>query len=184
MAQHTGLLLNYLIVSVQTLNRFLFSRMERTLITAAVTEHTQVLAKKVREKKAEIGLAFDGDGDRMVAVDELGNLLTGDQILSICSRLMKQKGTLKNNRVVTTVMSNIGLKIVLNDMGVKHITTQVGDRYVLEKMISDGAVLGGEDSGHMLFLDHHTTGDGILTALKLIEAMKKESRPLSVLNRK
>ena len=81
-------------------------------------------------------------------------------------------------------MSNIGLKIVLNDMGVKHITTQVGDRYVLEKMISDGAVLGGEDSGHMLFLDHHTTGDGILTALKLIEAMKKESRPLSVLNRK
>ena len=148
------------------------------------SEHTQVLAKKVREKKAEIGLAFDGDGDRMVAVDELGNLLTGDQILSICSRLMKQKGTLKNNRVVTTVMSNIGLKIVLKDMGVKHITTQVGDRYVLEKMISDGAVLGGEDSGHMLFLDHHTTGDGILTALKLIEAMKKESRPLSVLNRK
>lgn len=148
------------------------------------SEHTQVLAKKVREKKAEIGLAFDGDGDRMVAVDELGNLLTGDQILFICSGLMKQKGTLENNRVVTTVMSNIGLKIALKEMGVKHITTQVGDRYVLEKMISDGAVLGGEDSGHMIFLDHHTTGDGILTALKLLEAMKKESRPLSVLNRK
>lgn len=148
------------------------------------SEHTQVLARKVREKKADIGLAFDGDGDRMVAVDELGNLLTGDQILSICSRLMKQKGTLKNNRVVTTVMSNIGLEIALKEMGIKHVTTRVGDRYVLEKMISDGAVLGGEDSGHMIFLDHHTTGDGILTALKLIEAMEKEVRPLSVLNRK
>lgn len=148
------------------------------------SEHTQVLVKKVREKKADIGLAFDGDGDRMVAVDELGNLLTGDQILSICSSLMKQKGTLKNNRVVTTVMSNIGLEIALKEMGIKHVTTRVGDRYVLEKMISDGAVLGGEDSGHMIFLDHHTTGDGILTALKLIEAMEKEVRPLSVLNRK
>jgi len=148
------------------------------------SEHTQVLAKIVRKKKADIGLAFDGDGDRMVAVDELGNLLTGDQILFICSRHMKQKGTLKNNRVVTTVMSNIGLEIALKETGIKHVTTRVGDRYVLEKMISDGSVLGGEDSGHMIFLDHHTTGDGILTALKLIEAMNKEVRPLSVLNRK
>lgn len=148
------------------------------------SEHTKVLVKIVREKKADIGFAFDGDGDRMVAVDELGNRLTGDQILFICSRLMKQKDTLKNNRVVTTVMSNIGLEIALKSMGVKHVTTRVGDRYVFEKMISDGAVLGGEDSGHMIFLDHHTTGDGILTALKLIEAMKKEGRPLSVLNRK
>jgi len=148
------------------------------------SEHTEVLAKKVVEKKADVGLAFDGDGDRMVAVDELGNRLTGDQILAICSRLMIQKGSLKNNRVVTTVMSNIGLKIALKEMGIKHIITQVGDRYVLEKMISNGAVLGGEDSGHMIFLDHHTTGDGILTGLKLIEAMKKESKPLSVLNRR
>ena len=148
------------------------------------SEHTQALAKRVKEKKADIGFAFDGDGDRMVAVDELGNLLTGDQILSICSRLMKQINTLKNNRVVTTVMSNIGLKIALKEMGIKQITTRVGDRYVLKKMISSGAVLGGEDSGHMIFLDHHTTGDGILTALKLIEAMKRESKPLSVLNSK
>ncbi|MFQ5486801.1 MAG: phosphoglucosamine mutase, partial [Desulfobacterales bacterium] len=148
------------------------------------SEHTEVLAEKVIEKRADVGLAFDGDGDRMVAVDELGNRLTGDQILAICSRLMIQKGSLKNNRVVTTVMSNIGLKIALKEMGVKHITTKVGDRYVLDKMISNGAVLGGEDSGHMIFLDHHTTGDGILTGLKLIEAMKEESKPLSVLNKR
>ena len=145
------------------------------------SENTSELIKIVLEKRADIGLAFDGDGDRLIAVDEKGNIITGDQILAICAKNMKKKDQLKNNTVVSTVMSNMGLGIALEDMGIKHIKAKVGDRYVLESMIHSGAVLGGEDSGHMIFLDHQTTGDGILTALKLIEAIKDESKPLSEL---
>ena len=94
---------------------------------------------------------------------------------------MKQKGLLIGNRVVSTIMSNIGLGQTLKEMGITHLTSKVGDRYVMEKMVSSGAILGGEDSGHMIFLNHHTTGDGILAAIKLIEAMKEESKPLSEL---
>ncbi len=147
------------------------------------SQHTDTLIKKVKEKGADIGLAFDGDGDRLVAVDEKGNVITGDQILAVCAKTMKDKGLLKNNLVVSTVMSNMGLGIALKDMGIKNIIADVGDRYVLEKMIETGAVLGGEDSGHMIFLDRHTTGDGIFTGLRLIEAMKSESKPLSDLRR-
>lgn len=145
------------------------------------SQHPEALKKRVLEKKADIGLAFDGDGDRLIAVDETGNVATGDQILAVCAKFMKEKGLLKNRQVVSTVMSNMGLGIALNEIGIKHVRTKVGDRYVVEKMISSGAVLGGEDSGHMIFLNHQTTGDGILTAIKLIEVMKDTSKPLSEL---
>lgn len=145
------------------------------------SENTSELRKIVLKNNADIGLAFDGDGDRLIAVDEKGNIITGDQILAICAKSMKKKDQLKSNTVVSTVMSNMGLGIALEDMGIKHIKAKVGDRYVLESMIHSGAVLGGEDSGHMIFLDHQTTGDGILTALKLIEALKNDSKPLSEL---
>ncbi len=135
------------------------------------------------ENKAQIGLAFDGDGDRLIAVDEQGNVITGDQILVICAKVMKQKGLLKNDLVVSTVMSNIGFRLALKEMGIRHIMADVGDRYVMKEMLASGGVIGGEDSGHMIFLEHHTTGDGILTALKLIEAMKAEDKPLSELGK-
>lgn len=147
------------------------------------SQHPEILTKKVVEKRADIGLAFDGDGDRLIVIDEQGNVLTGDQILFICATAMKQKGVLKNNLVVSTIMSNIGLKLALKDTGVEHIAAAVGDRYVAEKMISSKAVLGGEESGHMIFLDHHTTGDGLLAAIRLIEAVKLESKPVSELGK-
>jgi phosphoglucosamine mutase len=135
----------------------------------------------VKGNRADIGLAFDGDGDRLVAVDEKGDVVSGDRIIVVCAKYLKQKERLKGNQVVTTVMSNLGLRLALKNMGIKHTVAKVGDRHVVEKMISLGAVLGGEDSGHVVFLDHHTTGDGILTALKLIEVMKTESKSLSEL---
>jgi phosphoglucosamine mutase len=147
------------------------------------SQYPEVLRKNVLNKGADIGLAFDGDGDRLVAIDETGGIATGDQIIAICARYMKQTGTLKGNCVVTTVMSNLGLRLSLKEMGITHIESRVGDRRVVEKMISSGAVLGGEDSGHMIFLDHHTTGDGILTALKLVEIIQAESKPLSELRK-
>jgi phosphoglucosamine mutase len=145
------------------------------------SEHPQALIKAVLERKADIGLAFDGDGDRLIAVDEKGRVVTGDRVLAICAKVFKKTGRLKNNLVVSTVMSNVGLRIALKEMGIRHLITKVGDRYVLAQMIVSGAVIGGEDSGHMIFLNHHTTGDGILTAIKLIEAMQTESKPLSEL---
>ena len=147
------------------------------------SQNPEMLRKTVMNKGADIGLAFDGDGDRLVAVDEAGGIATGDQIIAICARYMKKNNTLKGNCVVSTVMSNMGLRLSLKKMGIKHIQSNVGDRRVVEKMFSSGAVLGGEDSGHMIFLNHHTTGDGILTALKLIEIMQAESKPLSELRK-
>ena len=147
------------------------------------SEHPEDLIKKVVNNRADIGMAFDGDGDRLIAVDETGQILSGDHILAICAKAMKQNGALKNNIVVSTVMSNMGLGVALNKMGIKHATSQVGDRYVMQKMLASGAVLGGEDSGHMIFSDCHTTGDGILTALKLIEAMQSGKNTLSVLSK-
>ncbi len=145
------------------------------------SQHTETLSSKVIKDKADIGLAFDGDGDRLIAVDEKGNEIKGDQILAICSKFAKEKGKLDNALIVSTVMSNIGLSEAFKNMDIKHIKANVGDRYVLEKMISHKSVMGGEDSGHMIFLDHHTTGDGIFTALKLLEVMKETSKPLGEL---
>jgi phosphoglucosamine mutase len=145
------------------------------------SQHTQDLKKHVVESGADIGLAFDGDGDRLIAVDEKGREITGDQILIICGRMLKEQGRLKNDLLVSTVMSNLGLKIACEKYGFRHHASRVGDRYVLEDMLRLGSTLGGEDSGHMIFLDHHTTGDGILTAIQLITAMLRSGRPLSEL---
>lgn len=145
------------------------------------SQHPEALMEAVVNRKAHIGLAFDGDGDRLTAVDEKGALVSGDQLLAVCAKHLKQKGLLKNNLVVSTVMSNLGLGLALKDMGITHKMTDVGDRYVMEAMVASGAVLGGEDSGHMIFLDQHTTGDGILAALRLMEVMHTNSKPLSEL---
>ena len=145
------------------------------------SQHPGALARAVVAEKADAGLAFDGDADRLIAVDETGTVLSGDQLMAICARDMLSKGELKNAKVVTTVMSNIGFGLSLEAMGIEHLKAQVGDRYVMEKMRKTGAVLGGEDSGHMIFLNHHTTGDGMLAAIKLLEAMRAVGRPLSEL---
>lgn len=145
------------------------------------SQHPETLMEEVVKRKADVGFAFDGDGDRCIAVDEKGSVLTGDQIMAICAREMKKEGKLAHNLLVTTVMSNIGLGIALKEFGIEQLITQVGDRYVLEEMQANGALLGGEDSGHIIFLEHHTTGDGIITALQVLAAMKKTQKPLSEL---
>ncbi|NLA40201.1 MAG: phosphoglucosamine mutase [Smithella sp.] len=147
------------------------------------SQHTGILRRKVLECGAAIGLAFDGDGDRLIAVDEKGRKITGDQILVICANILKREGKLKNNLLVTTVMSNLGLTIACKKYGFKHHASKVGDRYVLEDMKRLDGVIGGEEAGHMIFLDHHTTGDGIIAALQLVAAMIKEGKPLSELAR-
>jgi phosphoglucosamine mutase len=145
------------------------------------SQETGDLRKRVVETGASIGLAFDGDGDRLIAVDEKGREITGDQILLICGLMLKEQGRLKNDLLVSTVMSNLGLLVACRKYRFRHHAAAVGDRYVLEDMQRLGSVLGGEDSGHLIFLDHHTTGDGILTAIQLLAAMVKSGRPLSEL---
>lgn len=145
------------------------------------SEHVSDLKNAVVENEAALGLAFDGDGDRVIAVDEKGNKVTADQIMIICALMLKEEGRLKNDLLVSTVMSNLGLSVACQKYGIKNHAAQVGDRYVLEDMQRLGAVLGGEQSGHVIFLDHHTTGDGILTALQLVAAMLKAGKPLSEL---
>jgi phosphoglucosamine mutase len=147
------------------------------------SQHTQDLKRRVVEVGANIGLAFDGDGDRLIAVDEKGQEVSGDQVLIICARKLKEKGRLKNDLLVSTVMSNLGLKVACKKYGIQHHATKVGDRYVLEDMVRMGAVIGGEEAGHMIFLEHHTTGDGVITAIQLIAAMVEEGKPLSELSR-
>lgn len=136
----------------------------------------------VLETKADIGLSFDGDADRLIAVDEKGNIIDGDHILAICGTYLKEQGKLKNNTVVGTVMTNIGLDVYLKNNGMKVVKTKVGDRYVLEEMMNNGYILGGEQSGHIIFLEHSTTGDGMLTALQLINVMKETGKKASELN--
>ncbi len=145
------------------------------------SEHLSSLKQKVLDAGADIGLAFDGDADRLIAIDEKGQAVAGDKILAICAKQMKIDGNLKNNRVVSTVMSNVGLKNVLATLDINHSITDVGDRCVLDEMRKSGAVVGGEDSGHMIFLDRHTSGDGLLTGLRLIEVMNKTGKKLSEL---
>lgn len=143
------------------------------------SQHTSDLKRKVVDSGAAVGLAFDGDGDRLIAVDEKGNEITGDQVLIICANMLKKDGKLKKDLLVTTVMSNLGLRMACKKYGFRHHASKVGDRYVLEDMLSMGAVIGGEEAGHMIFLDHHTTGDGIIAAMQLIAAMAREGKPLS-----
>jgi phosphoglucosamine mutase len=145
------------------------------------SQHTGDLRKAVVENGAAIGLAFDGDGDRLIAVDEKGGEITGDQIMIICANMLRAEGRLKNDLLVSTIMSNMGLSVACKKYGFKNFAAKVGDRYVLEDMQRLGSVIGGEESGHLIFLDHHTTGDGILTAMQLLAAMLKAGKPLSEL---
>jgi phosphoglucosamine mutase len=145
------------------------------------SQHTEDLAATIRKSSAHVGLAFDGDGDRLIAVDEEGRRLTGDHLLAICGYMYKELGLLKNNLIVATVMSNFGFFAALKKLGIQEGVSKVGDRYVLEMLQEKGGILGGEESGHVLFLNHHTTGDGIISALQLLWAMKRSGRPLSEL---
>lgn len=145
------------------------------------SQHTGDLCAKVVETGADAGLAFDGDGDRLIAVDEKGNELTGDQIMAICAKAYREKGLLRNNRVVATVMSNVGFHAAMKSAGIITDTAGVGDRKVLELMQQNNVVLGGEDSGHMIFLDCHTTGDGTVSALKLVQVLNDSEGKLSEL---
>lgn len=147
------------------------------------SQHPGHLSRAVVDRNADLGLAFDGDGDRLIAVDENGSILTGDQIMVICADHLSSLGKLKNNKVITTVMSNMGFHLALENLGIEAAVTSVGDRYVIEKMISEDAILGGEDSGHMIFRDVHTTGDGMMAALRLLEAMQRAGKPLSDLSK-
>lgn len=143
--------------------------------------HPEKLQEFVLEKEADVGLAFDGDGDRLIAVDEKGNIVDGDKIMFICAKHMNNKGELKNSTVVSTVMSNIGFYKALEENGMRSDKTAVGDRYVMEEMRRGGYNLGGEQSGHIIFLDHITTGDGMLSALQLVNVMKETGKKLSEL---
>ena len=145
--------------------------------TGCGSTHMGQLVKFVKEVGADVGFAYDGDADRCLAVDENGNIVDGDGILYICGKYMKEQGLLKNNKVVTTVMSNFGLYKALDREGIEYEKTAVGDKYVYENMVTNGNCLGGEQSGHIIFSKHATTGDGILTSLKVMEVIleKKES---------
>lgn len=143
--------------------------------------HMEELKKRVLEEKADLGIAFDGDADRMLAVDELGNVVDGDQIMAICGLHMKKQGTLKNDTIAATVMSNLGFFQMGVREGINIEQTKVGDRYVLERMLEKGYNLGGEQSGHVIFLDENTTGDGLLSALHLLEVITSTGEKLSKL---
>ncbi len=147
------------------------------------SQYTDSLQKKVLETKADIGLALDGDADRLIALDEQGNEISGDAILAICAAHAKEKGRLKNSVLVSTIMSNIGLSHFLESLGISHVKTRVGDRNVFQGMQETGAVLGGENSGHVIFSDYHTTGDGMFCALKLLDILLETQKPLSELAR-
>lgn len=143
--------------------------------------HPEALQQFVLETNADIGLAFDGDADRLIAVDEKGQIVDGDQIIFICAKYLKEQGLLRHNTVVTTVMSNLGLYKAFEELGIETKQTAVGDRYVMEEMRKGDYILGGEQSGHIIFLEHITTGDGMLSALQLINVMKATGKPLSEL---
>lgn len=143
--------------------------------------HPESLAAFVKEKGADVGLAFDGDGDRIIAIDENGEIVDGDQIMFICAKYMKSEARLKQSTVVSTVMSNLGFHKGLEALGIKSIQTAVGDRYVVEEMKTNNYNLGGEQSGHIIFLDYNTTGDGLLTGLQLVNIMKATNKSLSEL---
>ncbi len=141
--------------------------------------HTDKMCEQVVKQGADIGIALDGDADRLIVCDEKGQVIDGDQILALVSREWKESGILKGNGVVTTVMSNLGLERYLKANGMKHIRTQVGDRYVVERMRADGYNLGGEQSGHLILGEHSTTGDGLVAALQVCAAVVKERKPVS-----
>ncbi|MEE8242283.1 MAG: phosphoglucosamine mutase [candidate division NC10 bacterium] len=143
--------------------------------------YPDVVKKAVLEHRADIGISYDGDGDRAILVDETGAVVDGDHILAICALDLKRSGLLRSDTLVATVMSNIGLELCLKEVGVRMVRVPVGDRYVLEEMLRHGYNLGGEQSGHIVFLDHNTTGDGVVTALQVLSLMVKRQERLSQL---
>jgi len=143
--------------------------------------HPEKVAAKVNEVRADVGIALDGDADRVVMVDEKGTILDGDQLLALCAGDMVERGVLRGGQVVATVMSNLGLEKALEELGVGLLRTQVGDRYVVDAMREGGFNLGGEQSGHLVFLDHNTSGDGLITALQVLAIMRRKQRTLSEL---
>ena len=143
--------------------------------------HPDVLGKFVIEKKADVGLAFDGDADRCIAVDENGRIIDGDRIMFICGKYLKERNKLNQNTIVSTVMSNLGFHLAVEAEGMIALKTQVGDRYVVEEMRKNGYNLGGEQSGHVVFLEMNTTGDGLLTGIQLLNVMKQTGKKLSEL---
>ncbi|MFC1798612.1 phosphoglucosamine mutase [Thermodesulfobacteriota bacterium] len=153
----------------------------RNINDACGSEYPETLAEQVKTTAADVGLAFDGDGDRLIAVDEKGNILTGDQLMVVFAADMHEHGGLTNQTIVTTVMSNMGFRVCMENLGINHVTAGVGDRRVMEKMLSVNAVLGGENSGHMIFRKFHTTGDGLLSALLLLNILSDKRKLLSEL---
>ncbi len=143
--------------------------------------HIEQLQKLVKEKKLDIGFAFDGDADRCIAVDENGEVVDGDKILYVCGKYLKENGKLNNNTVVTTIMSNLGLYKAFDAAGIKYEKTAVGDKYVYENMMKNGHCLGGEQSGHIIFSKHATTGDGILTSLMVMEVVTEKKMSLGTM---
>ncbi|MGK0701670.1 phosphoglucosamine mutase [Priestia flexa] len=143
--------------------------------------HPEALVAFVKEKNADVGLAFDGDGDRLIAIDENGDIVDGDQIMFICAKYLFEQGRLKHNTLVSTVMSNLGFYKALEANGIQSAQTAVGDRYVVEEMKAHQYNLGGEQSGHIIFLDYNTTGDGMLSAIQLVNIMKATNKKLSEL---
>jgi phosphoglucosamine mutase len=141
-----------------------------------------LISAMVKKKKADLGISFDGDGDRVIFADENGEIVNGDRIMAICATRMFQERRLKKNTLVTTVMSNMGLEVAMRERGIRLVRTQVGDRYVVEEMVRRGCNFGGEQSGHLIFMDHNPTGDGILSALQVLAIMQKEGRSLSDLS--
>ena len=147
------------------------------------SEHTESLREHVLANKSDVGFALDGDGDRLRCVDNKGHILDGDQVMSICGWYRKRRGELVNNTIVATIMSNLGFFQMAEEKDINVEKTTVGDRYVLERMLLTNATLGGEQSGHVIFLEHNTTGDGLITALQLLKAMKADNASLSELGR-
>ena len=143
--------------------------------------HPEVVARAVVANKAHIGIAFDGDADRVMLSDEKGAIVDGDRVMAICAFQMMKEGRLKHNTLVATVMSNLGLELAMQKAGGKLLRAPVGDRYVMEKMLAGGYNLGGEQSGHIIFLDNNTTGDGLISALQVLAVMKQTGKPLSEL---
>ena len=143
--------------------------------------HMEELMDYVVRKNCDIGFAFDGDADRCLAVDEKGNMINGDFLLTICAKALKEAGKLNDDTLVVTVMSNLGLDIAAKREGINLVKTKVGDRYVLEEMLKENYILGGEQSGHIIFLDHNTTGDGLVTALQVASILKESGKTFSEL---
>lgn len=145
--------------------------------------HIEVLQQMVKDKKLDVGFAYDGDADRCIAVDENGEVVNGDLILYVCGKYLKENGRLKNDTVVTTVMSNLGLYKAFDRAGIEYEKTAVGDKYVYENMVKNGHCLGGEQSGHIIFSKHATTGDGILTSLMIMEVLTEKKMSLAALTK-